>query len=70
MGELPRLEGFQGDRRSVKRERRLSQERVYREGEDDRKEEDTAKAFCKKYYNFFIFSSYFRHSHIKTIALF
>ena len=46
-------------RRSVKRERWLSRERVYWESEDDREEEDTAQAFCKKYNNCIIFQAIF-----------
>ena len=42
-------------KRSVKRARQLSREGVYREGEEDREEEDTPQAFYKKYHNFFIF---------------
>ena len=51
--------GVSWSRRSVEQERRLSRERVYREGEDDREEENTAQAFCKKYHNFFIFQAIF-----------
>ena len=49
----------------VKPERRLSRERVYREGEDDREEEDTAQAFAKS--TQLHFSSYFLYSHIKKL---
>ena len=46
----------------MKRERRLSQERVYREGEDDREEEDTAQAFGKKYHFLFFQAIFFIHT--------
>ena len=58
LGELPRPEEFQ-IKRSVKRARRLSREGVYREGDDDRKEEDTQQDFYRKYHNFFIFQAIF-----------
>ena len=44
---------------SVKRARRLSWEGVYREGEDDREDEDTPQVFYKKYHYFFIFQAIF-----------